>query len=114
MEEDRLSAVLCTKNSPAFGTQSNDESITTGEAIRWKAAGEGGGKRILHRFSGQRVSDILKQKRGSIKQAHLPSGSPSWDEFSEMSWEQIEEGAAANRPGFKVVRKLLTDRRFDR
>jgi hypothetical protein len=31
-----------------------------------------------------------------------------------MSWEQIDEGATASNPGFKVVRKLLTDKRFDR
>jgi hypothetical protein len=60
------------------------------------------------------VAEILQQKRGRIKQASLPSGSPSWDEFSEMTWEQIEEGIAAGKPGFKVVRKLLTDKRFDR
>jgi hypothetical protein len=60
------------------------------------------------------VSEILQQKRGRIKQAPLPSGSPSWDEFEQMNWEQIEEGATAGNPGFKVVRKLLTDKRFDR
>jgi hypothetical protein len=38
----------------------------------------------------------------------LPQGSPSWDEFNEMSWEQIEQGAEENIPGFKVVRKLLS------
>jgi len=32
----------------------------------------------------------------------------------EMTWEQIEAGARANSPGFKVVRKLLTDKRFDK
>jgi hypothetical protein len=31
-----------------------------------------------------------------------------------MRWEEIENGAAANEPGFKVVKKLLTDKRFDR
>ena len=31
-----------------------------------------------------------------------------------MTWEQIEDGAQANIPGFKVVRKLLSDRRFDK
>jgi hypothetical protein len=31
-----------------------------------------------------------------------------------MTWEQIEEGTKANKLGFKVVRKLLTDKRFDR
>ena len=32
----------------------------------------------------------------------------------EMTWEQIEAGARANRSGFKVVHKLLTDKRFDK
>jgi hypothetical protein len=54
------------------------------------------------------------QKKGGIKQAQLPEGSPSWDEFSRMTWEQIESGARANDPGFRVVRKLLADKRFDK
>jgi hypothetical protein len=69
---------------------------------------------VPHRFAGQFVADILKRKKGSIKQTPLPPGSPGWEEFTQMIWEQIEQGAQANRPGFKVVRKLLTDRRFDR
>lgn len=73
-----------------------------------------GEEKIAHKFSGQKVSEILKQKKGSIKQAPLASGSPSWSEFSQMTWEQIEAGAGADKPGFKVVRKLLTDKRFDR
>ena len=71
-------------------------------------------EKIAHKFSGQRVSDILKAKKGSIKQAELPEGSPSWEEFSEMIWEEIERGVQENLPGFKVVRKLLSDRRFDK
>ncbi|MEG4027694.1 MULTISPECIES: hypothetical protein [unclassified Microcoleus] len=59
-------------------------------------------------------SEILQGKKGSIKQAQLPANSPSWEEFSEMIWEQIERGAEENIPGFKMVRKLLSDRRFDR
>ncbi len=31
----------------------------------------------------------------------------------QMTWEQIEEGARANRPGHKVVRKLM-DKKFDK
>jgi len=31
-----------------------------------------------------------------------------------MTWEEIERGAHENKPGFKVVRKLLTDKRFDK
>jgi hypothetical protein len=34
--------------------------------------------------------------------------------FFEMQWEEIEAGAEANQPGFKVVRKLLSDKRFDK
>ena len=64
--------------------------------------------------AGEKVSDILKRKKASIKQAPLPSGSPEWDMFMQMTWEQIEEGARTNRPGFKVVRKLLTVKRFDK
>lgn len=60
------------------------------------------------------MSEILKVKKASIKQALLPEGSPNWDEFCEMFWEDIEAGVAANQPGFKVVRKLLTDNRFDK
>jgi len=32
----------------------------------------------------------------------------------QMTWEQIDEGARANMPGFKVIRKLLSDKRFDK
>jgi hypothetical protein len=69
---------------------------------------------IAQDYGGQKVADILKRKKASIKQARLPQGSPAWDAFMEMTWEQIEAGARANRPGFKVVRKLLTDKRFDK
>ena len=60
------------------------------------------------------VAHILIQKKGTIKQAPLPKGSPSWEDLSQMTWEQIELGAKENRAGFKIVRKLLTDKRFDK
>jgi hypothetical protein len=63
---------------------------------------------------GEQVADILKRKKASIRQAPLPQGSPDWDTFIQMTWEQIEAGAHANRPGYKVVRKLLADKRFDK
>jgi hypothetical protein len=69
---------------------------------------------LPHQFAGLKVAEILQQKRASIRQAPLPEGAPSWREFVQMTWEQIDEGARKNRPGFKVVRKLLTDRRFNR
>lgn len=69
---------------------------------------------ITHDFAGQLVATILQRKKASIKQAPLPSGSPDWTTFLQMTWEEIEEGARLNRPGFRVVRKLLTDKRFYR
>lgn len=68
---------------------------------------------MAHKFAGLKVDEILRQKKASIKRAPLPTGSPSWHELSEMTWERIEFGAKAGLPGFKVVHKLLTDRRFD-
>jgi hypothetical protein len=53
-------------------------------------------------------------QKASIRQAQLPEGSINWDEFSVMTWEQIEKGVEENIPGFRVVRKLLNDRRFDK
>lgn len=71
-------------------------------------------KNIVHEFAGWRVSDILRHKKASIKHARLPEGPPDWQELSQMIWEQIEEGARENKPGSKLARKLLTDKRFDK
>jgi hypothetical protein len=60
------------------------------------------------------VSEILKTKKGSIKNAPLPQGSPSWNKIANMTMEEIEAGARTNRPGYKTIKKLLEDRRFER
>lgn len=67
-----------------------------------------------HRYAGQQVADILRTKKGSVRNAPLPAGSPTWAELEFMTWEQIEAGARQNAPGFKTIRKLLSDQRFDR
>jgi hypothetical protein len=69
---------------------------------------------LPHRFDGLTVAEILQQKKASIRQAPLPARAPGWEQFSQMTWAQIEQGAKENQPGFKAVRKLLADRRFDR
>ena len=61
-----------------------------------------------------KVSDILKLKKGSIQRASLPKGAPSWDEVRNMTWGEIEARARTNLPGYKKVRKLLTDKRFNK
>jgi hypothetical protein len=62
----------------------------------------------------QKISDVLKHKKGSIKNAPLGRGSPSSDDFSKMTMRDIEAGARANEPGYKTALKLLRDRRFNR
>ncbi len=37
-----------------------------------------------------------------------------WDELSQVTWEEIERNANVNMTGFKAIRKLLSDRRFDK
>jgi hypothetical protein len=69
---------------------------------------------ISHRFDGLSITEILKLKRGSVKQAPLPDQSPAWEDLSDMTWEELEACADANLPGFRTIRKLLSDRRFDK
>lgn len=63
-----------------------------------------------------RVSDILKTKKGSIRQAPLPSGSPSWSdlEAEDPTWAEVVANAKANKPGWKTFKKLLEQGRFNK
>jgi hypothetical protein len=76
--------------------------------------GGGGGGRRQDPNAGKTVTEILKGKKGSIKQAPLEPGSPSWDQIGQMKWEDIVAGARARKPGYDTIRKLLTDGRFNR
>lgn len=60
------------------------------------------------------VGDILKRKRGAIRQAPLEPGSPSWDDIRGLSWGEVVRRAEADEPGFRTIKKLLGDRRFDK
>jgi len=76
--------------------------------------GSRGGGHRGDKYSGMKVRDILKLKKGSIRNAPLEPGSPSWDDILDMTWEEIEAAAKADKPGFRTIKKLLTDGRFDR
>jgi hypothetical protein len=67
-----------------------------------------------HRFAGMTVRQVLLLKKGSVRSAPLPPGSSSWDDVLDLVWEEIDEAARRNVPGFKTIRKLLADQRFDR
>jgi hypothetical protein len=59
--------------------------------------------------AGKTVEEILKRKRGSIKNAALDPGSPSWDDIHQLTWEEIDRRAKQRKPGYQTIRKLLSD-----
>ena len=67
-----------------------------------------------HKYSGMNVRDILKLKKASIQRAPLPIGSPDWADLQDLFWYEIDSAAKADKPGYKTIRKLPTDGRFDR
>jgi hypothetical protein len=66
------------------------------------------------KYDGMTVREILRLKKANVRNAPLPPGSPAWDGILDWPWEDVDQAAKANRPGFKTIRKLLTDGRFDR
>ncbi|MDR2171388.1 MAG: hypothetical protein LBP59_14695 [Planctomycetaceae bacterium] len=52
----------------------------------------------------------MKTRKGSIKNVPLPKGSPSWNEISNMTIEEIEAGARANLTGY--IQLVLEFQRF--
>ena len=70
---------------------------------------------IARKYAGMTVGQIIaKDKKGSIMSAPLPPGGPGWDEILRMLWEEIEQAARSGQRWAKTVKKLLTDRRFDK
>jgi hypothetical protein len=64
--------------------------------------------------AGKTVAEILVDKKGSVRQAPLEPGSPGWDDIASMMWEEVVSRAAADEPGFRTIKKLLSDRRFNK
>jgi RHS repeat-associated protein len=60
------------------------------------------------------VKDILKRKKGSIRDAELVKGSPSWDDIMDMTWSEIVRRAAKGERAFRTCRKLLSDSEYNR
>ena len=67
-----------------------------------------------HRFAGMTVAEILPYKKASILTAPLEPDSPSWMEIETLTWEEISDRARQSLPGYRTIRKLLSDRRFDK
>jgi hypothetical protein len=63
-----------------------------------------------------KVKDILGHLKGSTQKAPFPKGFPGIqsEEIGEMTLRDVKKAAKQNRPGFKTLKKLLTDKRFRR
>ena len=58
--------------------------------------------------------EILKDKKGTIKDAPLEEGSPGWDEILELTWEEMVKKAKERQPGFTTIKKLLSKSEYDK
>lgn len=63
---------------------------------------------------GKTVAEILKSKKASVKNARLPEGSPSWASILDVTWEDICQRARKRVPGYKTIRKLLSDPEYNK
>jgi hypothetical protein len=68
----------------------------------------------MSKNAGKTVAEILKDKKGDIKTAPLSPGSPSWDQLMDTPWEEIVRRAKRRVPGYKTIKKLLTDPRYNK
>ncbi len=67
-----------------------------------------------HKFAGMTVTEILEKKKGSIKDAALDEGAPTWDEIADMPWEEIVDRAKRREPGYQTFKKLLSGQEYDK
>jgi RHS repeat-associated protein len=77
----------------------------------WNEAVEGGETAAS---ASPTVADVLKGKQGSITNAPLPEGSPSWDDVRGQTMDEIDKAAKAGKIGYKTIKKLLNDKRFNK
>lgn len=65
------------------------------------------------KYSGKKICEILKGKKGSVKNAPMPKGFPGWDKIQNMTWEELE-AMLGDSEVWPTVKKLLTDNRFNK
>jgi len=63
--------------------------------------------------AGKTIREILSCKKSSIRNAPLPKGAPAWEEILDKTWEEVER-MLRNTEAWKTIRKLLTNKRFDK
>lgn len=60
------------------------------------------------------VREILRRKKGTIKDAALDPGSPSWNDILDETWGEITANARLRVRGYKTLRKLLSDSVYEK
>jgi hypothetical protein len=65
-------------------------------------------------YAGKTVAEILAGKKGSVRDARLPPGSPSWDDILDLAWEDVVQRAKRRIRGYKTIKKLLGNREYDK
>jgi len=65
-------------------------------------------------YGDKTVEEVLKTKKGSIKNAPLPPGGPNWSDLLPLSMETIRKLAQKGETGYREIWKLLTDSRFNK
>jgi hypothetical protein len=67
-----------------------------------------------HANAGKTVAEILRGKKGRVRRAALDPGSPDWDDILHLTWEEIEDKAKKDQPGFRAIHKLLAQRKYNK
>jgi len=70
--------------------------------------------RINKDNSNKTVEQILKTKKGSIKNAPLPPGGPNWNDLLKKTLKEIKELAQKGVKGYKEIYKLLTQGEYNK
>ena len=60
------------------------------------------------------VSEILREKKASTKDAPFPPAFVGWQAVAGVLWDEIEVRAKRAEPVFRELTKLLSDKRFNK
>jgi hypothetical protein len=101
-------------NPSAYSLTVSDKALY-GKSRGMISAINTGGTIVLAKntYGDKTVGEVLKSKKGSIKNAPLPPGGPNWKDLMPIPMETVRKLAQKGETGYKEIWKLLTDGRFN-